>query len=78
MSSLIVRRLDDETLRRLRVRAAHHGVSMEEEVRQIIKLAVSTPERLGDLAVRLFALAYGEAELELPERKITDPMVFSR
>ncbi|MCY4361965.1 MAG: hypothetical protein OXE42_07255, partial [Gammaproteobacteria bacterium] len=65
MTSLSVRKLDDDTLTRLRVRAAQHGVSMEEEVRQIIKRAVSTPERLGDLAVRLFAPAYGGPELEL-------------
>ena len=76
MASLSVRKLDDDTLRRLRVRAAQHGVSMEEEVRQIIKQAVSTPERLGDLAVRLFAPAYGGPELELRERGITDPMEF--
>ena len=77
MARLSVRNLDDDTLSRLRVRAAQHGVSMEEEVRQIIKLAVSTPERLGDLAVRLFAPAYGGLELELPDRKITAPMEFS-
>ena len=77
MSSLIVRKLDYETLARLRDRAALHGVSMEEEVRQIIKRAVSTPERLGDFAVRIFAPAYGDTELELPERNITDPIEFS-
>lgn len=77
MTSLSVRKLDDDTLRRLRDRAADHGISVEEEVRRIIKQAVSTPERLGDLAVRLFAPAYGEPELELPERKITDPIEFS-
>ena len=77
MASLRVRKLDDDTLRRLRVRAADHGVSMEEEVRRIIKQAVSTPERIGDLAVRLFTPAYGGPELELPERKITDPIDFS-
>ena len=76
MASLSVRKLDDDTLTRLRVRAAQHGVSMEEEVRQIIKRAVSTPERLGDLAVRLFAPGYGGPELEFPERGITDPMEF--
>lgn len=76
MASLSVRKLDDDTLRRLRVRAAQHGISMEEEVRQIIKQAVSTPERLGDLAIRLFAPAYGGPELELPERETTDPMEF--
>ena len=77
MASLRVRKLDDDTLRRLRVRAADHGVSVEEEVRRIIKQAVSTPERIGDLAVRLFTPAYGGPELELPERKITDPIDFS-
>ncbi len=77
MASLSVRKLDDETLGRLRVRAAQHGVSMEEEVRHIIKMAVSPPERLGDMAVRLFAPAYGGPELELPEREITDPTDFS-
>ncbi|MCY4426199.1 MAG: hypothetical protein OXC05_04110 [Halieaceae bacterium] len=76
MASLSVRKLDGDTLKQLRIRAARHGVSMEEEVRQIIKLAVSTPERLGDLAVRLFAPAYGGAELELPKRKITEPVEF--
>ena len=77
MASLRVRKLDDDTLRRLRVRAADHGVSVEDEVRRIIKQAVSTPERIGDLAVRLFTPAYGGPELELPERKITDPIDFS-
>ena len=77
MSSLIIKKLEDNTLRRLRMRAANHGISVEEEARQIIKQAVSTPERLGDLAVHLFAPAYGGQELELPEREITDPMEFS-
>ena len=78
MASLSVRKVDDDTIKQLRIRAAQHGVSMEEEVRQIIKLAVSTPERLGDLAVRLFAPAYGGTELELTERKITEPMEFPK
>ena len=76
MTSLSIRKLDDDTLRRLRVRAAQHGISMEEEVRQIIKQAVSVPEKLGDFAVRLFAPVYGGPELELPERQTTDPMKF--
>ena len=40
MAGLSVRKLDDETLSRLRIRAAKHGVSMEEEVRRILKDAV--------------------------------------
>ena len=67
LPSLSVRKLDDETLARLRVRAARHGVSMEEEVRQILREAVSAPERLGDLAVRVFGPTHG-VDLELPDR----------
>jgi plasmid stability protein len=76
MASLSVRRLDDDTLARLRVRAAEHGVSMEEEVRRIIQEAVATPERVGDLAVALFSPGYGDEPLHLPEREITEPLSF--
>ena len=41
MAGLSVRKLDDETLSRLRLRAAKHGVSMEEEARRILKDAVT-------------------------------------
>jgi len=47
MPSLSVRKIEVETLSLLRQQAARHGVSMEEEVRTIIKQSVSTPERLG-------------------------------
>lgn len=76
MASLSVRKLDDEIIALLRVRAARHGVSMEEEARQILKRAVVAPEQLGDLAVRLFSPAYGEEELTLPKRETTDAMEF--
>ena len=76
MPSLSVRKIDDETLRLLRIRAAKHGASMEEEVRQILKRAVSTPDSLGDLAVKLFSPAYGSDELILPEREIHKPLSF--
>jgi len=39
---------------------------MDEEIRRVLKQAVDSPERLGDLAVCLFSPAYGEDELELP------------
>ena len=52
MPSLSVRRLDEDTISRLRIRAAQHGVSMEEEARRILKDAVSAPDHLGDLALR--------------------------
>ena len=76
MPSLSVRKLDELTFRQLRIQAAKHGVSMEEEVRQIIKRAVTTPENLGDLAVRLFSAAYDGEELSLPQRETHDPLNF--
>jgi antitoxin FitA len=78
MPSLSVRKIDEETLQQLRIQAAKHGTSMEEEVRQILKRAVSTPERLGDLAVRLFSPAYGDEELILPTRETHSPLSFSK
>ena len=77
MASLSVRKIDDETVAHLRARAARHGVSMEEEVRRILRQAVAAPELLGDLALRVFGPAYGGAELELPEREVHEPMEFS-
>jgi len=74
MASLSVRKIDDETVAHVRVRAAQHGVSMEEELRRIIRQAVATPERLGDVAVRIFSPTYGSEDLELPKREVSEPM----
>ena len=71
--SISVRRLDAETLSRLRIRAATHGVSMEEEARRILKEAVGAPERLGDLAVRMFGAKHG-VDLPMPERTPHEPL----
>ena len=76
MPSLSIRKVDENTLSQLRIQAAKHGISMEEEVRRIIKRAVSTPEKLGDLAIRLFSSMYKGEELVLPERKTHDPISF--
>lgn len=76
MASLSVRKIDEETLSRLRIRAAHNGVSMEEEARRILKEAVSAPERIGDLAVKMFGGTHG-VDLELPERSPHDPVALS-
>lgn len=43
MSALLIRRLDDDLKRQLRLRAAENGRSMEEEVRQILRHALSVP-----------------------------------
>lgn len=72
MANLSIRKLDDETYARLRVSAARHGVSMEEEVRRILRQAVSGPERLGDLALRWFGPRHG-VDLTLPAHAPHEP-----
>ena len=76
MASLSVRKLDEDTLSRLRIRAAKHGVSMEEEARRILKDAVSVPDQLGDLALRILGPKHG-IDLELPERTPHEPLDLS-
>lgn len=72
MASLSVRNIDDDIYERLKIRAAENGLSMEEEVRQILRRAVMAPERLGDLALDCFG--DDGVELELPHREPHDPM----
>jgi plasmid stability protein len=46
MATLTVRNLDDDLVRRLRMRAAEHGRSAEAEHREILRLAlVGTPDQ---------------------------------
>lgn len=72
MASLSIRKIDEDVYERLRVHAARHGISMEEMVRQILKRAVSAPERLGDVALRYFG--DDGVDLELPPREPHEPM----
>lgn len=53
MTSLTIRNLDDATKQRLRIRAARHGVSMEEEVRRILKETLRPTEAPSGLGKRL-------------------------
>ncbi len=75
MGSLIVRRLDKETLDRLGVRTAEHGLSMEEDARRIVADAVAAPRQLGDMAVSLFGAACG-VEPEPSARPPHEPIAF--
>ena len=54
MGSISVRKLDSDTISRLRIKAAGHGVSMEEEARRILTAAVTPSDRIGDLARSIF------------------------
>jgi len=71
MASITIRNLDDALMRRLRIRAAEHGRSMEEEAREILRRAIgetTSPKNLGRVIHERFA-AIGGVELELPERR---------
>ena len=50
MASITIRNLDDDVMRRLRVRAAEHHRSMEEEARLILRNAVGRKPSSRDLA----------------------------
>ncbi len=73
MASLSVRKIADHVYERLRVRAAQHGVSMEEEVRRILERSLAAPERLGELARKCFGPRHG-VTLELPRREPHAPL----
>ena len=74
MATLTIRQLDEKTKSRLRVRAAHHGRSMEEEAREILRSALTGPRpkdrNLAESVRQRFA-RFGGVELELPNR---DPL----
>jgi plasmid stability protein len=69
MASITIRNLDDDIKRRLRVRAAERGRSMEEEARDILRQVVgqsSAPRNLGRAIHTRFAAVGG---VDLPDAK---------
>ncbi len=82
MATLTIRQIDDKTKMKLRIRAAHHGCSMEEEAREILRAslnepAAQPPENLARAIHELFA-PLGGVELELPKREpMREPPDFS-
>jgi antitoxin FitA len=72
MAQVIVRNLEDSVKRKLQRRAAKHGRSMEEEVRDILRDAVKDedPPRMGlgsAIAARFRGLGFNE---DIPKLKI--------
>ena len=71
MASITIRNLDDGVKRRLRLQAAEHGRSMEEEARVILREAVTfeaTPDNLVR-AIRARFAPFGGVELTVPPRE---------
>ncbi|MHB1059210.1 MAG: FitA-like ribbon-helix-helix domain-containing protein [Rhodanobacter sp.] len=82
MANMTIRNLDDDLKTRLRLRAARHGQSMEEEARSILRAALAN--RVEDdsgaslyAAIRTRVEPFGGVDLELPPRKFQrDPPDF--
>ena len=72
MASITIRNLEDGLKRQLRIRAAQHGQSMEEEARQILRVALSpnsrNPVNLAR-AIRARFAPLGGVDLDLPPRE---------
>lgn len=68
MASITIRNMEEPLKARLRIRAAHHGRSMEEEARQILRNALSeqrpSSANLADAIARRFRPLGG---IDLPE-----------
>ena len=80
MATLTIPDLEDSVDAKLRVRAAKHGRSTEDEARNILRAAVeeadTEPENLYQ-AIRRIVEPFGGFELELPPReKMRDPPRF--
>ncbi len=72
MASIIIRNLDEDVKQRLRVRAAEHAHSMEEEARQILRAALGRKsagrKKLGTAIHDLFK-DFGGVKLDIPPRE---------
>ena len=72
MASIIVRNIAEDLKQRLRVRAAEHGHSMEQEARDILSVALAgDAEACGGLGTALHGLfaPWSGAELEIAPRE---------
>ena len=71
MASITIRNLDEHIKQRLRVRAAEHGRSMEEEARDILRkvMGEGAPPRDLAAAIRARVAPSLRVDLELPARE---------
>ncbi len=72
MASITVRNLDGGLKRRLRIRAAENGHSMEQEARDILRAALdedAAPTRNLGTAIHERFKPFGGLELEIPPRE---------
>ncbi|MCC5842592.1 MAG: hypothetical protein JJT96_20915 [Opitutales bacterium] len=76
MAQLLVRKLDESLVRKLKRRARAHGVSAEEEHRRILAdaLAREDPARpsLGEFLLSSAGVAAPDVELEIPRNRLPE------
>ena len=84
MATMTIRNLDEDVKARLRVRAAQHGRSMEEEARSILRAALEGEKKKPATgaalvkAIRARVAPFGGIELDLPPRMpMREPPDFS-
>jgi antitoxin FitA len=72
MASITIRNLDEQTKAKLRVRAAHHKRSMEDEARNILRTALAedavTPRNLAE-SINGHFQPLGGVDLRVPARE---------
>jgi len=77
MASIVIRNLDEPTKRKLKIRAAMNGRSMEQEAREILKSALAhTSKRKANVVERIREIfaPLGGVELERVSREaMRDP-----
>lgn len=77
MANIIIRNLEEATKRKLKIRAAMNGRSMEQEAREILKAALArAPQKKANLAERVREIfsPLGGVELErIPREPIREP-----
>ncbi len=80
MASITIRNLDDSLKSRLRIQAAVHGRSMEDEARDILRSSLNQephgPKNLGSAINALFKPLGGFDMPEVPREPVREPPTF--
>ena len=72
MAAMTIRHLDEALKHRLRIQAAVHGRSMEDEARDILRIALTSDDAEGGSlyeAIRRRIEPLGGVELDIPRRE---------
>jgi plasmid stability protein len=73
MASITIRNLDDDVKARLRLAAARHGCSMEEEARRILRTALLVEGAEEGLGTRIHEIWTAVGGWEMPEIERSPP-----